>query len=218
VSHLSAEELVDAVEGTLAPVARTHLESCPACGQEVAQLSAVLAETARVAVPEPSPLFWKHFSTRVRDAIVAEPHGKAWLPRWFEWPVLAPLAGLGVLVLALMSAVDRSVPAPHAPDAPGVLTSAASASARGTSGELRRELAEAASGRGAGPVEIDSIAIDTAWEVLSDVVGPLDVEAAQEAGIATALGTADRFVLQLTQSEQEELVQLLQQEVGRVGS
>jgi hypothetical protein len=216
VSHLSAEELVDAVDGTLAVVARTHLESCPACRQEAAQLSAVLAETARVAVPEPSPLFWKHFSTRVRDAIVAEPQVKVW-PRWFEWPVLAPLAGLGVLVLALMSAVDRSVPARHASDAPGVLTSA-SASARGTSGELRRNLAEAASGRGGGPVEHDTIAIDTAWEVLSDVVGPLDVEAAQEAGIATALGTADRFVLQLTQSEQEELVQLLQQEVGRVGS
>jgi hypothetical protein len=209
VSHLSAEELVDAVEGTLAPVARTHLESCPACRQEAAQLSAVLAETARVAVPEPLPLFWNHFSTRVRDAIDAEPKPKApqradyarrgprrpevWMPRWFEWPVLAPLAGLGVLVLALMSAVDRSVPAPSAPDAPSFPTTAMLA-------------------------ETDTIAIDTAWEVLSDVVGPLDVEAAQEAGIATALGTADSFVLQLTQSEREELVQLLQQEVGRDGT
>jgi hypothetical protein len=67
-------------------------------------------------------------------------------------------------------------------------------------------------------VENDTVPIETAWDVLSDLVGPLDVEAAQEAGIATALGTAERVALQLTESEQEELVELLQQEVGRMGS
>jgi hypothetical protein len=190
MSHLSAEQLVDAVEGTLAPVARVHLDSCPACRREAAELSELLTETARIAVPEPSPLFWNYLTARVHDAIVSEPQGKGWLPRWFDWPVLAPIAGLSLLVLALVSAMDRSI---QETDTPPVVTSAAA-------------------------TETETIAADSAWDVLSDVVGPLDIDTAREAGIATALGTADRVALQLTAGEQEELVALLQQEVGRTGS
>lgn len=58
---------------------------------------------------------------------------------------------------------------------------------------------------------------DSAWAFLSDLVGPLDVETAQQAGIAASPGAAEEAVLLMTASEREELVRLLRQELGQPG-
>ncbi len=45
-----------------------HLETCAACREQAAALARDARATRRaVDVPEPSPLFWEHFSARVRD-------------------------------------------------------------------------------------------------------------------------------------------------------
>ena len=60
--------------------------------------------------------------------------------------------------------------------------------------------------------------LDSAWAFIVESVGPLDVETAQQAGIAAFPGAAERAALHLTDAEQEELVRLLQQELTRSGS
>jgi hypothetical protein len=188
MSHLTPDELVDAVERTLAPGRRAHLDSCATCHHEAAQLEALLANARAIDVPEPSPLFWDRFSDRVREAIASEPLVR---PRWhwLQWPVLVPVAGLAVLVLALVSAVPRG---------PAVATPALIAEDSAPALESEPE-------------------VDTTWAFVSEVVGPLDFEMAEAVGIATAPGAAELAALHLSDEERVELVRLLQQELGRPG-
>src|SRR5687767_7602540 len=158
MSHLRPDEMIDAVEDALAPARRAHLESCAACRDQAAQLAALLAETRAVTMPEPSPLFWERLSDRVRDAVKAHPRAYPHGDRWLQWPVLAPVAGLALLLIALASAVSR-----EPSDSQTAHVSMPSA-----------------------PLAVDTAtAADAAWAVVSDLVGPLDIETAQEAGIVT---------------------------------
>lgn len=195
MTHLTPDAMVDAVEGVLDSTGHAHLDACAACRGEVDRLSATLSESRSVAVPEPSPLFWEHFSQRVRTAIAEEPDARVW-PLWLRWPVLAPLAALGLLVIALMTAV------PRVPD-------------------TALELASTAATTNDPPSVADpeaELAMDSAWAFIEESVGPLDVETAQQAGIAASLGEAERAALHLTDAEQVELVKLLEQELTRQGS
>ena len=73
MTHLTPDELIDAVGGhARGAIARRTSTTCEHCQRELAELSSVLAEAKQVSVPEPSPLFWQHFSERVRTAIDAE--------------------------------------------------------------------------------------------------------------------------------------------------
>lgn len=116
MTHLTSDELIDAVEGTLDAARQQHLDTCDACRQQVADLGSVLGEALAVAVPEPSPLFWAHLSQRVRTAIDAEPQAAGGWRQWLRWPVLAPIAALALLVMALAVALPRqqATPAPVA--------------------------------------------------------------------------------------------------------
>jgi hypothetical protein len=106
MTHLAPAVLVDAVEhSSLTAADRAHLESCPVCREEVAELTAMLAGTRRIEVPEPSPLFWERLSEHVREAVAIDASVRRQAPQWAEWPVLIPFAGLAVLVVALVAAV-----------------------------------------------------------------------------------------------------------------
>lgn len=107
MTHLTSDELIDAVEGTLDTARQPHLDACNACRQQVADLGGVLGEALAVAVPEPSPLFWAHLSQRVRTAIDAEPQAAGGWRQWLRWPVLAPIAALAMIVMALAVALPR---------------------------------------------------------------------------------------------------------------
>jgi hypothetical protein len=194
MTHLTAADLVDAVDGVLDGTRHAHLEGCAACRAAVRQMTATLTQARNATIPEPSPLFWDHFSQRLHAAIADEPVSRAW-PLWLRWPVLVPLAGLGVLVVAVIVSVPQN--SPSRPMAPMVATGLDQA--------------------GHSDTDTDA-AVDSAWAFIVESVGPLDVETAQQAGIAASPGEAERAALHLTDAEQAELVKLLQQELTRAGS
>lgn len=185
MTHLTSDELIDAVEGTLDAARQQHLDTCDACRQQVADLASVLGEALAVAVPEPSPLFWAHLSQRVRTAVDAEPQAAGGWPQWLRWPVLAPIAALALLVMALAVAVPRQ-PATFVPVA--VNTAPA-----------------------------DSLR-DEGFAVVADLVGDMDWDTAMSAGLGVNPGAADRAVLELTATEQQELTRLLKAELIRTKS
>jgi hypothetical protein len=190
MNHLTPDELVDAADQVLASDRRTHLASCLACRDQVDQLTSILSEARAVEIAEPSPLFWDRFSDRVHEAIATEPAATGWLPRWLEWPVLVPVAAMAMVILALVSAV---------PDV-----------------QLTDVRATTAVGSEAAPALADddvALAADADWVIISDLLGAIDFETAQEAGLVGAPGAADQAVLILSAAEQQELVRLLQQEL-----
>lgn len=115
MTHLTSDELIDAIEGLLDAARRQHLDSCEVCRQQVAGLGSVLNDARAVAVPEPSTLFWAHLSQRVRTAIDAEPQAAGGWREWVRWPVLAPIGALALIVMALAVAVPRQQPEVSAP-------------------------------------------------------------------------------------------------------
>ena len=70
--HLNAEQLVDIAEGAQAESSAPHLADCEACRARLHGLRAMMLAASGVAVPEPSPLFWDHLSSRVHDAVEAD--------------------------------------------------------------------------------------------------------------------------------------------------
>ena len=184
MTHLTPDEFVDSLDGVLPPARLAHLAACEACRRQAAEMRDVLGDAQATAVPEPSPLFWDHLSARVQAAIADDATTRR--SRWFDWPVLAPVAGLVMLVLALVSSVQWQ---PRVE--PGTRAAADT-----------RDVSDA-----------EFTVADSQWAVLAELVGELDVEAATEAGIATAPGSADGAVLHLSSSEQQELLRLLQEEL-----
>lgn len=105
-THLSPREFVDALEGGLAADRRRHLEACAACRTEVETLRTIVVDLDSDAdVPEPSPLFWEHFQSRV-DAAVREDAMAPVRAPW--WQVLLG-AGVGRTWLTVGAAVAALV-------------------------------------------------------------------------------------------------------------
>ena len=105
MSHLTSDELLDAMDGVLEAKRRAHLVECAECQRQLGDLAGVLDDTRQASVPEPSPLFWQQFSKRVNNAIDSEP-AAAW-PQWLRWQVLLPLGAVAMIILALMIAVPK---------------------------------------------------------------------------------------------------------------
>ena len=186
--HLTHAELIDAIDGTLAADRTAHLTTCEVCSRQRVQLSTLLAETRQLDVPEPSPLFWERLSNRVRVAIHNEPPAVR-RPRWFAWPVLAPLAAMALLAVALGAALSRDHALVSAP-----------------------ETAVATSDAGD-----EDAALEAVWALAADLVIAVDGTDAPETDLLIAPGSAERAAVELSSDEQAELVRLLQQELGRSG-
>jgi hypothetical protein len=111
MTHLTADELIDAMEadagngsteGVLPAERRVHLASCEYCRAQLDDLAGALNDAKQVSVPEPSPLFWNHFSQRVRVAIDQEPASGGIWPSWLRWQILLALGAAAMIILGLM--------------------------------------------------------------------------------------------------------------------
>ena len=194
MTHLTPEQLIDVLERSGATTHRSlgeagHLAECERCRRALADLAAVLADAQQVSVPEPSPLFWPHFSERVRAAIDREaPPTGAWRS-WLRWQVLLPFGAAASIILAAMFFLAR-------PD---------------------RAAGDAAAAPPDAPAAFEALASSDSWVVLADLVGEMDLDAATAAGVI-APGVAEQAVLQLTADEQQELTRLLEAELTRAKS
>src|SRR5712672_889696 len=99
--HLNAEALVDIAEGTRPETAAPHLASCEACRAQVRELRAMISAAQDAEVPEPSPLFWDHLSSRVGEAVAAEGASRRSWRNALLWRrgVLDPLLAVGAVAL-----------------------------------------------------------------------------------------------------------------------
>ena len=193
--HLQPDELVDLAEGARAESSAPHLDECAVCRLQLEELKTTMAAAADVDVPEPSPLFWDHFSERVRDAVAAEgaPRRSFW-----TWPrVVIPAAAVATAALAVAITLNTGgvvaptpVVAPAAPLPPMA------------SVDLLSDPQSAA---------------DTALTLVAELSSDMDFEAAREAGLAAG-GSAEHAVTHLTGSELRELQRLLQEELARSGA
>ncbi len=193
--HLHPDELIDLAEGTRPDQSAPHLETCEACRRQLAELRAMMSSAARADVPEPSPLFWDHFSARVRDAVAAEgaPGGGSLLGwRWSR--VLTPLSvgGFAVVVLAFafMFGSRLLAPSPLAPPSASVADAAAAEPADDPSLDLVADLAAQVDWEGAGDIGI---------------------------GLRAHEDAADKAASQLSAGERRELRRLLQEELSHSG-
>jgi hypothetical protein len=194
MSHLSDIEIVDLIDGTLRADRQRHVDGCDACRAQAEGLRSALLHASDADIPEPSPLFWDHFSARVHDAVHdASPEESG---RWFsrptlKWAIAGALATV-VLVTALWQASAPSLRTAGTSGAPPLVAVSAS------------------------DVDIDAFDPDTdqAWALVRAVAddSTWDDDDA-EGGFAVRPGSAERAMADLTHAERSELVRLLEAEI-----
>jgi hypothetical protein len=200
MNHLSDREFVDLVENVLTPARVAHVLDCAECRTEADALRRLLAHTSEAHVPEPSPLFWEHFSSRVRDGIEHAEIGNtsAW-STWTQqigWKWAVPVAMVATMAVAAFG-LWRWSPRVHAP-AP-----------------MRAELP-------AGPANIDAVSDigdadnDEAWAIVRTIADESSWDDVSDASVHQ--GSAERALAMLTPEERQELVRLLEAATKRPGA
>jgi hypothetical protein len=190
-NHLSPREFAQALESDGAGQHFTHLETCDACRRELADLRSLVSDlSVNKDVPEPSPLFWSHFSERVRVATQGERLTGGW--HWLAgWRTLAMAAVTALIVVAVGLQSQRTRIVSH--ESP--VTAAVPAA------------------------DMTSVSADTvggnqeAWDFMAVLAS--DVSSDDWHGVAAATpGAADTLAANLTPEQQRELARLLRAEIG----
>ena len=205
MKHLSESEFVDLVDGTLASGRVAHLDACDACRAAADGLRDVLARAADVTVPEPSPLFWEHFSARVRDDLQRAPAVEP--SRWLGWaddPTVKWAMAGALLTLLLVSGVWVSLWRTSA-TVPGRVAPTKIATTSGAEPE-------------ADAVHPDTPESDEAWALVRTVADELRWDDAAEEGLGVRPDAAERALATLTRDERSELALLLEAETKRPGA
>jgi hypothetical protein len=188
--HLTPDEIVDLAEGVRSEAAAPHLTSCERCRRQLQDVRDAMTAAQSADIPEPSPLFWDHFSARVADAIASSretPRSFLSFNRW-NWSRAAVALSVAACVVAAAAVTLRN--GHRAPVQP------VAADRRGDPAPL---------------------ADDPLLDLVADLGVDVDWESAAEVGLTTREGTADRAVIQLTDAERAELQRLLEQELKRSG-
>ena len=208
MTHLTEAEFVDLVDATLAPSREAHLDSCDDCRAVAARMREALSRTAAVEMPEPSPLFWEHFSARVHEGVHDAESGAA--STWFGWAhgetFKWAMSG-ALLTLLLVAGVWVSVWRARMP-APA--HGAASATIAATT-----PAADAATDRDLDASDPDT---DQAWALVRTVADDVSLDDAEAVGFGARPGSAERAMATLTTDERSELVRLLQAETKQPGA
>ncbi len=184
MTHLSSDQLIEAADGTAGTRIATHLELCAECREAVTELRAVLSDVGVTAtVPDPSPLFWEHFSRRVHEATVAEaiPARPAWWQNAWR-----PLAAAGALAAAVALAVVLR--------GPSIVVTPQTANDATTANE---------------PAVADDMSVD----VMSAVAGDLSFEELRAADLVPNRAAVDVAVSSLSEAQQRELMRLVREQI-----
>jgi len=197
--HLTSEELVDIAEGTRSEASAPHLAGCDPCRAQLSDLRAMMSVAAVVDVPEPSPLFWDHLSSRVSTAVAAEAAGAELAP---SRDVFRTLFGSRTLQVALALAgsllivvlINGRPTAPAAPEAPGFTVADAVPDPLGVAAD-----------------DDDSLTL------VASLTDGQDLETVREAGLAPR-GSAEHAVTHMSDGELRELSRLLKEELARPGA
>lgn len=121
--HLGPDDFTAALEAAPGGAVAAHLASCAACRDELATLRTSWDALASVEVPDPSPLFWDHFSARVREATTeTAPAAVPW------WSTRRLVWGMGVAAAALILVVGLRW-WPSVPPVPGMVDGGATEAA-----------------------------------------------------------------------------------------
>jgi hypothetical protein len=196
--HLTPDELVDLAEGTPAARAAAHLDQCSECRRQVEELRVVMSVAADAPVPEPSPLYWDHFSRRVREAVALEGVAGGEIGWWTRvTAALGPRVAMSVAAAALVAlilavALPMRTGVNHAP----VASNAASADVA---------------------LDAEPLTDEASIALVADLTADMDLETAQDAGLA-ADGSADHAVSHLTPVELRELNRLLKEALAKPGA
>lgn len=193
--HLTPEELIDIAEGTRDASSTRHLGECDACRRQLDDLRATMTAAAEVDVPEPSPLFWDHFSDRVREAVAVEPSPRGW-NWWLRAGVPFVLATAAAILIAFVA--TTRLMAPHAePPSTSAFVAApppAPLPSRYTLGEVT----------------------DPSLALVAGLADNMDWEDEHDAGLAPH-GSAEHAVTHMSEGELRELRDLLQEEMANSG-
>ena len=193
MKHLTAIEIVDLLDGRLDSQRAAHLDECAMCRAQADQLQATLAGAA-LDVPEPSPLFWDHFSAQVRDRIGTENFQHPGFLGWLAtWPRTA-LATCAALVLLTVAGVTVFRPATTPDTEPAAPPTSADA------------------------LFVDDVVADEAWAEVRKAAEQVGWDEANQAGITAPPGTAERAIGKLSDRERRELISLLEAEMKRSGA
>jgi hypothetical protein len=200
MGHLKSDELIDLAEGTRLESSAPHLQRCGDCQRQLADLRAMMAAAAEVDVPEPSPLFWDHFSARVHEAVAAEdvPRRAPWF-NTFALPLsVAACAAIVVVTVVTMRPggwLDLIGVAPVNP------------------------VARVAPVGPVGPVGDDKFAApfpdDPSLDMVADLAAQVDWDMAVSPGLETHEDASAKAVAQLSAGERGELQRLLKEELSR---
>jgi hypothetical protein len=204
--HLNAEQLIDIAEGTRSESAAPHLAACAPCRAQLSELRAMMSAANEADVPEPSPLFWDHLSSRVSAAVAAEPASRP-SPSWVE-RLMAVRAYAFVTVAAtvlIAAAISSRVQAPAPLLPPAAIGVTVSPPQTVPVADARPELLS------------DVTPDDPSLTLVASLTDDLDLETAREAGLAPR-GSADHAVTHLSDGELNELGRLLKEELARTGA
>ena len=199
--HLTPEALVDLAEGTRPESAAPHLAACAHCRAQLADLREMLPAVADAAVPEPSPLFWDHFSQRVHDAVAADAaRTRGWraVVRRFAWQRASfePAAVLALLLVMVFVGGRAFWMSTHRSEAP---VAVAQPPTGGPHAELFSD----------SPVENDpSLALVATLAANLEADTPDAI--VSDAGLAR-IGSADHAVAHMNGAELRELRRILQE-------
>jgi hypothetical protein len=186
------------------------------CSEQLGDLRAMMSLAKEVDVPEPSPLFWDHLSSRVSAAVAME-EGSARLngsrsfgegarslvdTSWSLVDVLLSLLGARAVqasvVLAasllIVALINGRSSAPPVVDAPTVT------------------IADAV----ADPLTVTADD-DASLTLVASMTDGQDLDTVREAGLV-ARGSAEHAVTHLTDGELRELRRLLKEEIARPGA
>ena len=192
--HLSPEDVIDVLDGCAQDQVARHAESCRDCRVLVDDARHATGLAATDELPEPSPLFWTQFSKQVGEAVRRAPEpARSWVGLFWGWRAL-PVAS--VVVLAVLVGVTQWQ-GRHDPRLAG---------------------AELASAPPVGQVELLALpADDEPWSLVSQVMADIAADETSAAAMPESIGSADRALESLSESEKGELTRLLKAEIGGPG-